>query len=120
MHRSEVRQRTRDLAWHEQRTHAETVACVAGPKGCAMPAGTTCRDRFGVELTNQPAHVARIARADQPPPPPPGHPTSMESADTGGPASSAWPESHSATQPPVDDVPLPPEPDDEPDPEEPW
>lgn len=59
------RQRTRDMDWHADREFALTVTCPAYPKGCRAPIGTTCRNRHGDELVNQPAHDARLRLAEQ-------------------------------------------------------
>lgn len=105
-----TRQRTRDLSWFTARAHAETVPCPAKPRGCSAPTGTTCRNRHGEELINQPAHLVRSRRADNPPPPPPPPPPTFDL------------DVEPARLPAVDEVPLPPEPpaDDDPYPEGVW
>lgn len=52
------------MDWHADREFAQTVVCPPYPKGCRAPIGATCRNRHGDELVNQPAHDARLARAE--------------------------------------------------------
>jgi hypothetical protein len=62
----ERRTRSRTTDWHADREFANTVTCPPRPKGCAAPIGRTCRNTLtGDELVNQPAHEARMRRAEQ-------------------------------------------------------
>lgn len=59
----QVRERSRDTDWWAAREWANTVQCPPWPRGCAAPIGSTCVNRYGDELINQPAHDAREKRA---------------------------------------------------------
>jgi hypothetical protein len=53
-----------NLTDQADRDRAETVPCPDRPRGCAMPAGTTCRNlTTGEPLEHQPAHFARLRAA---------------------------------------------------------
>lgn len=63
--RAELADLARQL-WELERDAAQTVPCPPQPRGCAVPAGVTCRNlATGRPLERQPAHQARRDAADQ-------------------------------------------------------